>query len=67
MIALQGDREKALAQAKPWMVERGGGSYHIVGEEVAVVGQSAPAAFGGSAITESRIRYECGPAPTASR
>lgn len=70
VIALQGDRERALEQARPWMAERCGGPYRITSEEEVIIGTNPRAWAGGSHPTELRVSYACGataPAAAASR
>lgn len=67
VIGISGNREKALAQARPWMAERCGGAYRIVSEEQVQTGTNPRAWAGGSHPTETQITYTCGAAPSAAR
>jgi hypothetical protein len=67
IIAIKGNRDKAMAQAKEWMAERcGSAGYRIVSEEEVVIGSTNLAWAGGSNPTEHRVNYACGTAPASA-
>lgn len=67
VIAIKGNRDKALTQAKQWMANRcGAAGFRIVSEEEVVIGSSNLAWAGGSNPTEQRVTYACGAGPAAT-